>query len=98
MFIRHLRPFEGILFALAALFWLNPTAVEAATVEVPRISVEQANQLLNSPDVIFIDVRSPKSWWRSTEKIARAIREEPDAVKQWAAKYTGDKTLIFYCT
>jgi hypothetical protein len=98
MFVRHLIPFEGVLLALAALFWLHPTAVEAASVEVPRISVEQANQLLNGPDVNFIDVRSPKSWWRSTAKIAHAIREEPDAVKQWAAKYTRDKTLIFYCT
>ena len=96
MFIRHLKPFGGVLLALAALFWLPPTTVVAASVEVPRISVEKANQLLNSLDVIFIDVRSPKSWWRSTAKIAHAIREEPDAIKQWAAKYTRDKTFIFY--
>ena len=98
MYIRHLIPFEVVLFALAALFWLHPATVEAASVDVPRITVEQANKLLNSPDVIFIDVRSPKSWWRSTAKIAHAIREEPDAIKQWAAKYTRDKTLIFYCS
>ena len=76
----------------------NRTAARAASIEVPRISTERAMRMHGSPDVIFIDVRTAKAWWRSTAKIARATREEPDAVGQWAPKYGKNKTLILYCT
>lgn len=74
------------------------TTVEAAAIEVPRISIEQAKQIHDNPEVVFIDVRSAKSWWRSTTKITHAVRENPSAVKQWGSKYTKDQILIFYCS
>ena len=67
-----------------------------ASVEVPRISVEQTKQLLGNPEVVIIDVRTAKTWWKSRTKIIRAVREELGSVKQWAGKYPKDKTLIFY--
>jgi hypothetical protein len=70
----------------------------AASVEVPRISVEKTKELLASPDVIVIDVRTDKTWWRSPTKILNAVREEPGAVEKWAVRYPRDKTLIFYCS
>ena len=86
-------------------FWIClPTMIsfsgimdEAAASEVPRISIEQAKQIHDTPEVVFIDVRSAKSWWRSATKITHAVRENPSAVQQWASKYTKDQTLIFYC-
>ena len=77
------------------VYW---TPIQATAMDVPRISIHQAKQMVDDPDVVFIDVRTAKSYWRSASKITRAAREEPNAVKQWAAKYTKDKTLIFYCT
>ena len=97
MNIRTLFAISGFLIVLPTASALNWTAAHAASVEVPRISIEQANQMHGNPDVIFIDVRTAKSWWRSTAKIARAIREEPDAVEHWAPKYDKNKTLILYC-
>lgn len=85
------------LFALTAASALNRTAATAASTGIPRISIEQANQVYGNPDVIFIDVRTAASWWRSTSKIAQAIREDPKAVAQWAPKYAKSKTLILYC-
>ena len=67
-----------------------------ASVEVPRISVEQTKQLLGNPEVVIIDVRTAKTWWKSRTKIISAVREELGSVKQWAGKYPKDKTLIFY--
>jgi rhodanese-related sulfurtransferase len=64
---------------------------------VPRISIQEANQVHGNSNVIFIDVRTAKSWWRSSAKIPDAIREQPDAVEQWAPKYDKNKTLILYC-
>lgn len=98
MIIRIFFAITGFLIALVVVVTFNCPAAAATSVEVPRISIEQAKQMLGSPDVIFIDVRTRISWWRSAAKITHAVREEPGAVKQWAPKYARDKTLIIYCT
>jgi hypothetical protein len=72
------------------------TVVSAASIEVPRISIEQTKQMLTDPEVLIIDVRTAKSWWKSPTKILNAVREELGSVEQWAGKYPKDKTLIFY--
>ncbi|MBW2435052.1 MAG: hypothetical protein JRF36_15700 [Deltaproteobacteria bacterium] len=97
MNIRTRLAISAFLISLSAASALNWTAAGAASFKVPRISIQQANQLHGNSDVIFIDVRTAKSWWRSTAKISRAIREEPNAVAQWAPKYDKNKTLILYC-
>ncbi len=86
--------FTVLLAAVAA--WLG--VASAGSVEVPRISVEKTEALLGNPDVVIIDVRTAKTWWRSSTKILNAVREEPGAVEKWAGKYPKDKTLILYCT
>lgn len=88
----------GFLFAMLAAIaaWFGEAS--AASVEVPRISIERTRELLGSPDVIIIDVRTAKTWWRSPTKILNAVREEPGAVEKWAGKYPKDKTLILYCS
>ena len=68
----------------------------AASVEVPRISIEQTKKMIADPNVVIIDVRTAKTWWKSPTKILNAVREELGSVKQWAGKYPKDKTLIFY--
>ena len=97
MNIRTLFAITGFMIALPAATVLNWTAAGAASIEVPRISIDQANRMHGNPGVLFIDVRTAKSWWRSTAKIAHAIREEPNTVDQWATKYDKNKTLILYC-
>jgi hypothetical protein len=93
----RLKSFE-FLFALLAAMTICSGAASVAPVEVPRISVEKTKTLLGNPDVVIIDVRTAKSWWRSTTKISNAVREEPGAVEKWASKYPKDKTLILYCS
>jgi len=88
----------GVIIALMAGMLLYRTTVSSDPGEVPRISVERAQQMLADPDVIVVDVRTAKTWWRSPYKIKNAIREDPGAVEQWAEKYPKDKILIFYCS
>ena len=65
--------------------------------EVPRISVTETEKRMQHPDVVIIDVRKNKSWWRSTTKIYGAVREDPSNVSQWIDKYSQTNTLILYC-
>jgi hypothetical protein len=88
----------GLTITLMAGILLCGTAASAASIEVPRISIERTRQMLASPHVVIIDVRTAKTWWRSPSKIENAVREELGSLEQWAKKYPKDKTLIFYCT
>lgn len=98
MLFRNALGAIGFFFALLAAIAAGSAAASAASVEVPRISVEKTKELLGSPEVIIIDVRTAKTWWSSSTKILTAVREEPGAVEKWAGKYPRDKTLILYCT
>ena len=92
--------FVTAAFAIAALIWIpaGKMMVSAASMTVPRISAEQTREMLGRPDVVIIDVRSAKTWWKSTTKIVQAVRQDPGAVERWEGKYPKDKTLIFYCS
>ena len=96
MQIRNAFGVAGFIIAPLAVIASCFTVASAASIEVPRISVEQTKQMLGSPEVVLIDVRTAKTWWRSRTKILSAVREEIGSEKKWAGKYPKDKTLIFY--
>jgi len=89
---------RGTVACIIFLLIFSRTGVSAADNDknVPGISVHQAKQLLNNSDVIIIDVRKYRNYWRSSKKILSAVREDPSTVDQWAQKYPKDKSLIFY--
>jgi rhodanese-related sulfurtransferase len=64
---------------------------------IPRMTKEELKPLMGTPGVIILDVREPDDWNKSREKIAGAVREDPEKdAKMWAEKYPKDKTLVFY--
>ena len=73
-------------------------AVAGDTQDVPRISVHQVKKLLGGREMIVIDVRTYRNWWRSSKKIPTAVREDPSKVDQWIEKFDRNQTLIFYCS
>ena len=89
---------RGTVACIILLLIFSWTTFSAADNDknVPTISVHQVKMLLNNSDVIIIDVRKYRNWWRSSKKILSAIREDPSKVHQWAQKYPKDKSLIFY--
>ena len=92
--------FRPVVLTISALMIVasGMTLVLAASIEVPRISVAQTKTMLGKPDVVIIDVRTTKTWWRSPAKILGAVRQELGSVEQWEGKFSKDRTLIFYCT
>ena len=83
----------GLAFML--LFAFNMPAYGAE--DVPRISTEQLKDLLGSPDLVLLDVRTKKDWGKSDKKIIGAARVDPSNVSSWAGDYTKDKNIILYC-
>ena len=53
--------------------------------------------MLNSPDLIIIDVRRERDWKSSSLKIRGATWEDFLDVELWAQKYPKDKTIVLYC-
>ena len=87
-----------LIVALTAGILLCRATASGASIEVPRISIDRAREMLVDPDVVIIDVRTAKQWWRSPSKIENAVREGPGSPERWAGKYPRNKILIFYCT
>ncbi len=79
------------------LFVVLMISMTANAAEVKKITKEELKPMLGSPDAVVLDVRSANDWLSSDEKIAGALREDPDQVDKWMGKYSREKTLIFYC-
>jgi hypothetical protein len=93
---KSLKKNRLLIFVLTIALLLNGV-LTACAADVPRLDKDQLKALLGKPELALIDVRSGDDWRDSTQKIAGSIREDPDQVANWMAKYPKDKTLVFYC-
>ena len=85
------------IVTIVGLTALGAFAGLGVAAEVPRMTVEELNAKLASPDVAILDVRSEADWKDSEQKIRGASRENPRDIKSWSGKYPKDKTLVLYC-
>lgn len=86
------------LILLVALFVLSLAAGAIAAEDgVPRMEPQELVSMIDSPDVVIIDVRRKGDWKMSTVKIKNARRAESSEVKQWAKDLSKDKTIVLYC-
>lgn len=51
---------------------------------------------LEDPNTTIIDVRRDRD--QSDEKIFNAVEEDPDKVESWADKYSGQQSIVLYCS
>ncbi len=65
--------------------------------DVPRITKEELKAKLGSSDLVLLDVRANNDWEKSNEKIAGAVRMDPEAVDAWADTLRKDKEIVLYC-
>ncbi len=86
------------IFAVTLIFFLLYMGTEIVLAnEVPRIGKQELRAMLDHPDLLVLDVRTPGSWEESKLKIQGAVREDPKDAKSWAEKYSKDKTIVLYC-
>ena len=63
----------------------------------PTMTKEDLKPHISVSGFVIIDVRTASDWNQSEYKIKGAVREEPNAVKDWASKYPKDKAIVLYC-
>ena len=96
MNLRKYILYAAIFLQILLILGHAPRLNASDTKSVTRLSADQVNQLLGKPETVIIDVRKPRSWWRTSKKILTAVREDPSRVDQWSPKYAKTHTLIFY--
>ena len=82
---------------LAVMIFFVFTMPTYGAEDVSRISTEQLNDILDSPDLVILDVRTKKDWEKSDKKIIGAVRVDPDDVSSWAGDFSQEKNIILYC-
>ena len=82
---------------LAVMFLFVFTMPTYGADDVPRITTEQLKDILGSPDLVLLDVRTEKDWGKSDRKIVGAVRVDLDDVSSWAGGYSKDQKIILYC-
>ena len=80
---------------IAAFAGLLVSGVQAG--DVPRITKEELNKKLCSPDVIILDVRVAGSWDKSNQTIKCSKRVDPNNVAAWSGTLPKNKEIVLYC-
>ena len=88
----------ALVFSMLFTSGNNPVSGVDNTNDGLIISVKEAKRLRENQDIVIIDVRTARNWWRSNAKISGADRGDPALVKEWEPKYAHEKTLILYCS
>jgi hypothetical protein len=65
--------------------------------EVDKITINQVVVKLDDPQMLILDVRTPKSWQASDNKIKGAVRKNPETFDSWAKDLPKNKDLVLYC-
>ncbi len=77
--------------------WTPALMADDVDEEIPRVTKEELKGMLATPGVTLIDVRYEKNWEKSDTKIAGAVREHPNEIGSWVAKYDPEQTIVLYC-
>jgi len=80
---------------IAAFAGLLVSGVQAG--DVPRITKEELNKKLCTPDLIILDVRVAGSWDKSNQTIKCSKRVDPNNVAAWSTTLPKNKEIVLYC-
>jgi hypothetical protein len=65
--------------------------------DVPRITKEELKKKLCTSELSLLDVRTVRSWDKSTQKIKCSKRVDPDNISSWVGTLPKDQELVLYC-
>ncbi len=85
--------FWGLMFVLLFAFAMPSYGAD----NVPRISIKELNEIIESPDLVVLDVRIGRDWNNSDRKVVGAVRVNPRRINSWAGDYQTDRKIVLYC-
>jgi hypothetical protein len=88
----------GLAALMAGMILLCTVCPALGSEDVPRMDKEELRTLLDNPDIVILDVRSPSDWNRSEYKIKGAQRLDQSNRDNLENLYPKDKTLVVYCS
>jgi hypothetical protein len=66
--------------------------------DVPRMDKDELKALLDNPDVVILDARTPTDWNQSENKIRGARRLDQSNIENVEKMYPKEKTIVVYCS
>ena len=79
------------------VFTMGLASAVSANDEVPRMSIDALNAMLDNPDLLILDVRQKGDWDANDLKIKGAERRDPSNFGTWKDQLPRDKTIVLYC-
>lgn len=86
---------KRLISVLLFLFVAGSASVYAGGVKT--IDKDELKSMLDSPDLVVLDVRTGKDWSSSEFKIKGAVRFTDKDVGTEMGKYAKDSTIVLYC-
>jgi len=65
--------------------------------ETPRMTKETLKGMMETTDLVILDIRTGKDWDASEFKIKGAVRVDPGKFDEWKDRFSREKTLVLYC-
>ncbi|NDV18916.1 hypothetical protein GO013_05720 [Pseudodesulfovibrio sp. JC047] len=85
-----------VAFVVGLLCVAGTTLVACAGDSVPRMQVGELVEMIDSDNVMVVDVRRSRDWEGSESMIKNAVRKPYDD-DAWMAVVPKDKTIVVYC-
>jgi len=92
-----MRRNSWLIFLVVAVLLSPLSACLAQKEEAPRIDKDALKGMLGDAKLVLIDVRTPKDWAASDNKIKGAVRQDSNKVAQWGKALPKDKQIVLYC-
>jgi len=86
---------KKLALILTVLLLSGATGVWAGSVNY--MDKEELKAMLDSPELVLLDVRRGRDWSSSEFKITGAQRLEKDAIPSALNTLSKDKTIVLYC-
>ena len=86
---------KKIALILAMLLLSSATTIWAGSVKT--MDKEELKAMLDSPDLVILDVRRGRDWSSSEFKITGAQRLETDGITSALSSIPKEKTIVLYC-
>jgi len=86
---------KRIIAVLLFVFLVGSTSVFADSIET--IDKDELKGMLDSQDLVVLDVRTGRDWSSSEFKIKGAVRLEKGDIAAAMDTYSKDQTIVLYC-